>query len=592
MTVLRFLLVIVVLSVFTANTSGIEILDVKVHISLPKNQMLYSVSLLPSERYVVVLFDREVREFKVNGLRANYKVTTVDELLAYSVELPKVDKIELEIACEYNLVKECKMKGIVVLSEMMKTLPYIRNDSLARTKEVVTTTTVELSALEEIDLVFDGKKLSASNGNLITFQRRQNLPLVLGYLDLFSMTLANMRVSIVLPKGNEGVSLEILSLINLSLNAFTSKFDFRFPKELKIIYSPKSKFSERIGDTIVLNEIKQVVDNYFSNLEKLENFIVISHELLHSAVKGSVDDNLVEIFEGLVQYLSIKLLSEVFLSPSVEDRVYDNYLSQMRYYSFAKEAKEAWFIARYIKYPLVFRYISSVVGEISLISLFKYLSSLDREISLDVFKEAFRNITGVSFDAFLPLFDGVPTLWNLKISVSGRNINVSSTAPTRITTTLKIISSGTETNISIDIPRDSSSTLVFDGKVDNVVVNPLRDFPELFYHDNYLTMTTTPVVTEFLSEFLYIINTGDFSKHRSKKIMFSRHSQEKLSRYISQKVKVFGSDKLELSVENMVRHNGWIVIEFILHSALTFRQGFVVLSYDKSYYVSDLSILM
>lgn len=588
MEIYRFVLIVSFVLILSLGSEGVEILDVRVEFSLPKGQVLYITSFYTKDKTLKIAFDKEIKSIKLNGIKFPFKKFTEKGVFLYTVELPKGERFELEILSEYDILRECRNRGIVVFSEVMKTLPYIIDD-IYRGREILTTVTVDLQVPEDIDLAVEGRVVPGAAGRVLTLQRKYNSPIVIGYLDSFSVALGSTSLSIVSPKGNEGAVLEIVSFMNLLAGIITTKFDLKLSKEIKVVYFPWALLSESIGDTIILSKIDIEGDNYFSNLEKLDNFVLIAHEVFHSLIKGSVDESVLGLIEGFIQYLGVECLSDVFGSSYVKEAVYNNYISQVRYSSFVKDRIG---IVEYRKYPLVFRYISSVVGELSLVSLFKYLTTLERSITMDVFREAFRNVVGINFDTFFSMFDGLPVLWNLEVVVSDRSVSVFSTAPIRVNTTLYVLTSEFETNVSVEVPKSSSFTLSFSSEIKKVAINHTRDFPELFYHDNYVGGQVPKVVADFLEEVAYVVNTEDFSRIRAKKIIPSRLVWDKLTRYVSMRRSVFGSGEIRIGVENVVRYRNQIVVEMIIHSSTSYRQGFIIISYGKSYYISDISIIM
>ncbi len=583
---LRSFLIFICFLCFANFLFGFSVQDVKVVISLTKSQINYTFSFESDEKILKLVLDRNISSLKLNGVSVNYRKVYDFGVNVYYIDLPKSGKFDLEVVYSYDILKECRNKSIVVFSEVMRSLPYVMTEK--SDINVFTSVIIELPDGEELNVFVDGKIYTPSYGRVLIQQRKYNLPIVIGYLNLINADYNSFRVSIAFPKGNESVALSISSFINIARSLISSKFGFKLPEEIKVIYFPHSSFSETIEDTIVLSKIVESYGDYFSNLEKIENFILLVHEMLHLLFRKKISEDIIGIIEGFIQYVSIQVLSEVFGSSYIEDVVFNNYLSQVRFSFLSRSGNNDLSIVRYKKYPLVFRYISSIVGKVSLISFFSYLYSLGN-INFDVFESAFRDVTGVSFGLFYPLFDDLPTLWNLEVTSSGSYVKVYSTAPTRVSTTMYVKTSEFETNLSIEIPKNSSLDFVFSSSIENVVLNPFRNFPEVFYYDNSIVNNVLPIVLKFVNEISYLLNTEDLTKLKS--IIPSKSLQNKVYKYISNKRSIFGSGEIKVFLENIFRYNNQIVLEVIFASGVKYRQGFITISYGKSYYVSGFSVI-
>ncbi|MFN4244683.1 MAG: hypothetical protein ACK4F9_00850 [Brevinematia bacterium] len=581
----KFIFILVYALFFTSLVFCFDIQEVKIFISLVKSQIIYNISFDTDERNVKLILNRDISSIRLNGSVIKPRKSVDADLNIYYIDLPKSGRYDLEIMYNYYILRECKTKSIVAFSEVMRSLPYflVEKENL----NISSSITIEIPDNEDIEVFIDGKVYKPSYGKIFVQQRKYNSPIVIGYLSLVDVNYNGFKVSITFPKGNEGIALSIASFVNLSRSFIASKFGLRLPESIKVVYLPNSLFSEAIEDTIIVNRIVDSFNDYFSNLDKLEDFILITHEMLHLAMKKYVSEDFINIFEGFIHYMSIQVLSEVFGSSYIEDVVFNNYVSQVRFSYLAR--KSDLFVVRYNKYPLIFRYISSVVGRFPLISLFSYLSSLNN-LNLDVFQEAFRNITGVNFSLFYPLFDGLPTLWNLELSFSGDSFKVYSTAPTKISTSVYVKTSEFETNFSVEIPKDSYANFVFNVPIESVIINPFRNFPEMFYYDNYSNLNVPAVVSDFIDRISYLLNTEDFSK--VKNIIPSKSLRDKISKYLLRKREIFGSRDVKVFLENISRFNNQIILEVIFVSGVKYVQGFIVITYGKSYYISNFSIMI
>lgn len=572
-------LIIATITLTTTLSTAIDVIESKVQLSFSKSQVYYYLSFKTDEKKIKIILDREIPQIILNNSKIKLSKYAEYGLSVYYIQLPRDEKFSLEITFDIDLLSECRSKGIIALSEIMRTLPYISDDT-HYDKDVITTTIIS-DIPDEIDIVVDGKKYDGKN---ITIQRKNGTPILLGYLDVFYTDTKETKFSITIPKGNESIALNIASFLKNISEILSSKFELKLPTYLNIIYLPEAQISENIENNIILNKVGNTINDYFSNIERLEDFITLSHEILHSTIKKDIED---DIIEGFIQYLSIESLSEIFNNSNIKEIIYNNYLSQVRYSSFTSDNLS---ILRYKKYPLIFRYISSIVGELPLVSLFKYISLSEKNISLNTFKDNFRTITGTSFDSFLPLFDGMTTIWNLQATTTDNTVKISSTAPTRITTYLKLKTKTYETNITIEIPKDGYYTVTFDSDLENAVVNPYRSFPEIFYYDNSISNEYPPLLREFLNEIEYILNSEDLK--RLEKKIFSSKAKKNLLLYISEKKKIFGRGEIKAKAENIIRYNNQIIIELILSSPAYYKQGFMIIKFGKSYYISDFSIIM
>lgn len=564
---------------------GIDIISARVNISIPRSQINYTLEVLSKGQVVKIVLDRDVSTIRVNGVVTKFRKVVDNQLFLYLIDIPKDERVEITISYYYDIISECRSKGFVLFSEVMRTLPYLLSEDNNILNETVYFSVETDTQDNEFMIFFDGKTFSGAKS--INFQKRYNSVVVLGYFDVFSIS--DFQVNVVVPKNNESVALSIINSLRSIREVMIAKYGISFPRNLNIVYSKKANFSESIGNTIILSSFSHLGESYFSNVETLENFLVLVHEILHSAFSKNVDNSIIDIFEGFIQYVSIDVLAKVLGQDSVKDTIFNNYISQIRYASLYKGGIE---IVRYKKYPLVFRYISSVVGEVSLISFFKYIISVDRDLTFDVFRESFRNVVGVNFDSFAALFDNIPVLWNLDMVVSEKEIKVFSTAPIRISTSLLVETANYRTNIVIDILRDSSTTLLLDSEIVSVILNPSKSFPELFYYDNYFGFRYPQVVEDFVREIQNLINTEDFSKINSRKIVPSKNVRSKLSKFISDKKRIFSGSEIKIGIENIVRYGNQIVVEIILYSPTNYRQGFLIINYGKSFYISDFGIIM
>ncbi|MCX8095899.1 MAG: hypothetical protein N3D81_00170, partial [Spirochaetes bacterium] len=565
------ILLSLVLSIFFLPLAFSDIVESKVILSITKNQISYTVSFTSEDRVIEVLSEREIQNIRINKSRATFRRKVEGSLITYYIELPKSERFEIEFVYEYPFTREYRSRGIVVLSEVMRNLPYIVDlEGIANSSQLV----IEADDSDEIDIVVDGKVVKRQNGSYIT--RTKNSLVVLGYLDVFEVSLNDSKVTIVLPKGNESVGLEIVSFIDRILKTIETKFELETPRDIKVIYYPYATFSENIGDTIIISKLLDQRRDYFSNIERIEDFVLLSHEILHMSIKQRIMPDAIDLVEGLIQYISIECLSEVLNSTYIRDVVFRNYLSQMKYLSLVKDKE---ILVRYRKYPLIYRYISGIVGEFQVVSFFKYLTKISEEISLDVIRRSFRSITGVSLDTFLPLFDGLATLPNLEIVKNQRSITVYSTAPTKVNTYLKVVFEDSETNISIEVPRNSSVSITFEQSIKNASVNFDGYFPELFYYDNSLESDAPSVVKQVVSEVLYILNTQDISQARNRKLIISKSLENRIKDYLSQKRKIFDSDEVRMGVENVVIYGGQVIVEVVIYSSTKYRQGFITISY-------------
>ncbi|MCX8029197.1 MAG: hypothetical protein N2712_04290 [Brevinematales bacterium] len=580
----RICVILVFILSFTSLLEA-KISDIKVNISIPKNQITYSVSFESDGRDFEFLIDREVLFIRVNKSKASFRKKSSGGTFIYYVDVKKEEKTEVEIVYDYSISKEYKSKGIVVISETLRNLPYLTIDDV---ENINSSLYIEVGTIDVPEIFVDNKPLEV-NKDTITIQRKINTPIIIGYLDFVSISLNSTKIDLIIPEGNESISLDLISFLNLSLSVIKKKFELKTPSQLNIIYYPQSTFSEVIGDNIIINKLTSVVNDYFSNIERLEDLILISHELLHLSLGKKISYEITDIIEGFIQYISIQVLSEIFGSSQVKDTIFKNYLSQLKYLSLAKDTPD---IIRYRKYPLIYRYISEIIGESQLISFFKYLTTLNEEITFEVFRRSFRNITGINFDIFLPLFDGLPTLWNLEITRNNDNITIYSTAPVRVNTYISIIYNNISTNINIEINRSSSITIGSGISFDNVIVNPNRYFPELFYYDNYLTPNVDPIVRDLVSEIQYILNTDDLSNAKKKRILVSGTLEKKIKEYLMQKKKIFESNNIKVGIENVIRYNNKILVELVLSSPTKYKQAFLTISYGRSHYISDFSIMM
>lgn len=580
------MLLSLVLSIYFLTLAFSDTLESKIILSITKNQISYMVSFTSEDRIIEVLSEREIQNIRINKSKATFRRKVEGSLITYYIELPRGERFEVEFVYEYPFIREYRSRGIVVLSEVMRNLPYIVDlEDITNSFQLV----IEADGSDRIDVVVDGRVVKGQNGSYITITRTKNSVIVLGYLDVFEVSLNDSKVTIILPKGNESVGLEIVSFIDRILETIETKFELEIPRELKVVYYPYAKFSENIGDTIIISKLLDQRKDYFSNIERIEDFVLLSHEILHMSIKQRIMPDAVDLVEGLIQYMSIECLSEVLNSTYVRDVVFRNYLSQMKYLSLVRDKE---ILVRYRKYPLIYRYISGIVGEFQVVSFFKYLTKINEEISLDVIRRSFRSITGVSFDTFLPLFDGLATLPNLEIVKNQRSITIYSTAPTRVSTYLKVVFEDSETNISIEVPKNSSVSISFEQSIKNASVNFDGYFPELFYYDNSLVSDVPNIVKQIVSEVSYILNTQDISQAKSRKLIVSKSLENKIKGYLSQKRRIFDSDEIRIGVENVVIYGGQVIVEVVIYSSTKYRQGFITISYGKSYYISDFAIML
>lgn len=573
-----------ILSIYFLPLAFPDVFESKVTLSIPKNQISYIVTFTTEDRVVEVLSEREIQSIRVNKSRANFRKKVEGKLITYYIELPRSERLELEFVYAYPFTREYRSRGIVVLSEVIRNLPYVVDlEDTTNSSQLL----IETDNSDNVDIVVDGKIVEGQSSSYIT--RTKNSLIVLGYLDVFEVSLNGSKVTIILPKGNESIALEIVSFVDRILRTIRTKFELEISKEIKIVYYPYAEFSENIGDTIIISKFLDQRRDYFSNIERIEDFVFLSHEILHMSIKQRILPDAIDLIEGLIQYMSVECLSEVLNSTYIRDIVFRNYLSQMKYLSLTKDQE---MMVRYRKYPLVYRYISELVGEFQIVSFFKYLTKISEEISLDVIRRSFRSITGVSFDTFLPLFDGLAMLPNLEIVVNQKIITVYSTAPMRVNTYLKVEFEGSETNIPIEIPKNSSISMEFEQVIRNASVNYDRYFPELFYYDNSLVSDIPSVVNQIVSEVSYIFNTGDISQAKNRKLIISKGLENKIGSYLSQKKRIFESDNVKIGVESVVVYGGQFIVEIVIYSPTKYRQGFITINYGRSYYISDFAIML
>lgn len=579
-----FFYLIIFSIMFCSSGVGIDIISSRLNISIPKSQVIYSLEVVSRDNTLRFVLNKNISTIKVNGTLTKFRKVVDNDVFLYLVEIPKDEKIEITISYYYDLLSECRNRGFILLSEVMRSLPYILDDGKNLGGPVYVSVEVDIQD-SDFSVFSDGKVFSGNR--TITFQKRYDSVLVLGYFDVFNIN--GYQISLVVPKNNESVALNIINSIVSIREVITTKYGIQFPKNLNIIYYRKASFSESIKNTIIISSFSYFGENYFSNIESLENFVSLVHEILHSIFNKNISEDIIDIFEGLIQYISIDVLSKALGQDSVKDTIFNNYISQVRYSSLYKNSFE---VIRYRKYPLIFRYISSVVGEVSLVSFFKYIIGLDKDITLDIFKESFRSVVGANFDTFLPLFDGIPVLWNLDMAVSDKSIKIFSTAPIKVNTSVLVETLDYITNIIVEIQKDSSIVLSFDSEILKVNLNPSKLFPELFYYDNRFGISYPQVVEEIIKELQYLVNTEDMSRVNRRKILPSKSVRDKVLKFLLEKRKIFPTSEVKIGIESITRYYNQIVVEVIFYSSSAYRQGFVIINYGKSYYISDFGVVM
>ncbi len=500
----------------------------------------------------------------------------------YTVRLPTYhNKIPVEVKVNYEIVREINKNGLVVLSETMRTLP-----NLEIQKPQYINSTVIITNIPDDIKVFDGNKIIT---NVSQIERKYSTPLCLGYFNSFYYppTPSNIQFRLIIPEGDEETSLNLTSWLRI-VSEFMNYLgiELRY-KIINIIYYKDAEISESILNNIIISKLYEPKGNgYFKNVDSLQNFITLAHELIHLTLPEEISEDIIDIVEGFIQFLAIESLEYIFGSPYSKELVYSSYFITLNNY---RESENELALIRYRKYPLVFRYISSIVGKSQLESLLKFLSK-QNAITTQIFEKSFSDLTGLSFSNFRELFDGIPTLWELSLVTLENEVKILSTAPTEIVVPLEILSDDTNYTLSVEVPKSGSTTITLTNKVKSLILNKGRIFPEQTTANNYLNIQILPYLSRYLEILEDILNSEQISISKYSKSL-SKKLRKKIKSIQLTKKEIFGERYVKVVPEYFYRSEGTIIVYASLTTLLKSTYSIVVIGFGQGYYIKDFIIL-
>lgn len=573
---LFFIFAIFVLLIPSSFSQSIEY---SLSISIPDSEIVYLINLKNLES-ITIQSVNELKSIEVNSTKIKPVTLKHGTTFVYKVLLDKNSESRIKINCKYDISKDILKNGFVVLSEVMRTLPYL---------EEIKNPSIRVSIILGDS---DYKVFSRGEsyvGKIITFNKNHGDPIVIGYYSLLTLNYKNKKLNSIVPIGMDSLGADILSWTLVGVeNVEKDLFELPY-KELNIIYYLNALFSETINNTIILSKIESTSFDYFSDIERVEAILTIIHELLHIPIGENIDDNFIDTIEGFIQFVAIEEIGKIF-GEELKSKIYKNYMLQLRYLSLSDYDNKI--LIRYRKYPLVFRYLFFLVGEVNYISLYKYLSSNNRFIDDFLFWNTFKNLTGISGESYKPLFDNTPTLWNISITIDSDTLFVNSTAPININVELNIMYEDSADLITVEIQPNQIFKYPLPKKPIRVAINENFYFPEFFINDNYIKREIHPVVKDFVDLLSYTLNTKDLSRIKKGNILPSKNLFSKLENYTINKEKFFGNYELRFLIEDVYRYGNNIIVELtiIYGGGIKFKVCLLTISYGKSYYIKDFSI--
>jgi len=581
--ILKLTFGLVVFGIFLLNCvyGSVDILKHSVYIDGSEGLVISKFTVnVDQEKQVYFSSLAKIQEIVINGQKTKFFEVNKGKGIVYSAELSdSTGKTTIETKVKYDVVKEINKKGIVILSEVVRTLPNLETLDQQYPDSDITLTNFPAG----IEL-FDGSNLKDSFGEI---RRKYGAPVCLGYLNLFNFSKDNTRFKIVVPKGSEDVGLSIISWLGV-INSFFDYMSLEFQGDINVIYYEDAIISENILNNVIISGFYKASNgDYFRNIDNLQNFVTEVHELLHVFLPRDIRSDVIDIVEGLIQFLAIESLEYVFDDPLPKELVYDSYFMTLNYLSKGDNNDDV--MVKYRKYPLVFRYISSLTGMVQINSLFKFLSK-QSSINMSVFEKGFYDITGLNFRAFRDLFDGMSVLWDLSLIFSQGEAKLSSTSPVDLTVHLDVYLQNSNYTMSVNIPKNSGILINLPSDVKSLVLNRGRIFPEYTMVNNYYNFSQDPEIMRILSVVEDVINFGRSSSLKYKNTL-SKKVTKSLGKLISIKEQIFKDEYTKVFLENLYRINGDIVVYFSLNTIFSSAQGIVVIGYGKNYYIKDIVIL-
>ncbi|MGC8766478.1 MAG: hypothetical protein ACP5QP_02140 [Brevinematia bacterium] len=555
-----------------------EPVEGNVSISIPDDEITYLVIISNFESISIESIN-ELKSIEVDGNKVTPIVSKYGEIFNYRLNLDEKKVSKIKITYKYEISRNIPINSFIILSEVTRTLPYVEEVKNQAIK-------VEID-LGNSDYQIFCKGNIFSNKN-ISFTKNYGDPIAIGYFSVVSSHYKSKILNAIVPQGVESIGVDILSWTSISVENIEKDL-YKLPIDnINIIYYPKAPFSESINDTIILSKIQPSSIDYFSDVERIEGIITIIHELLHKPLGINIDENFIDIIEGFIQFIAIEQVGKIF-GEEIKQKIYKNYILQLKYLTLNdSNIKE---LIRYRKYPLIFRYVFFLTGEVNYISLYKYLSSSDKFIDSNFFWSTFKNLTGIKGENFTQLFDNTPTLWNLNLYLDDRNLTIRSTAPIEVNVELELIYEDS-TNISVvEIPKDEEYKLYLNKEPRKIALNRNLQFPEIFVSDNYINREIPSFVKSFVELISYTLNTKDFSLIKKRKVVYSDSLFSKLRDYAYKKEEMFDKYDIKLVVENIYRYNNNVIVELTMfYKGIYFRVCILTLGYGKSYYIKDFSI--
>lgn len=569
----------IILLIKTLAYGDINIVNHTLIIDGKENQIISRFLIeVSQEKSLIFSSSAEIKEILVANQKVPFSKNPSGNI--YIANIPTYqNKIPVEVRVDYEIVKEINKNAMVVLSEVMRTLP-----NLEVQKQQYIDSTVVITNMPNDIKVFDGNTVIT---NVKEATRKYSTPLCLGYFNLFSYSQNNIQFKVIIPEGKEEIGLNLISWLRTALQFINYLGTEAKYKTINIIYYENAEISESILNNIIISRLYKPEGNeYFKNIDSLQNFIILTHELLHLMLPEEIGNDIIDIIEGFIQFLAIESLEYTFGNSYPKELVYNSYFITLNNY---KESENELALVRYRKYPLVFRYISSIVGKAQLESLFKFISK-QNTITTQIFEKAFSDLTGLSFRNFRELFDGIPTLWELSLIVSENEAKILSTAPIEIVVPLEIFLDDANYTISVEIPKSGSTNIMLPNNVKSLILNKGRIFPEQTIANNFLNLQIPPHLTRYLTILEDIINSEQISISKYSKSLSKKVQKNIKSIQLTKKI-IFGERYVKIVPEHSYRSEEDIIIYASLTTLLKSTYSVIVISFGQGYYIKDFIIL-
>ncbi len=565
-------------------------------VNLKQNKLSYTLNIsgLPDDAKISFIFFTNIRSVQINNKKVNFTETRVKQEFLYHVKIPinTLSPFKLTIDLGSFVARRLYSKGYFIFSENFFTLPLLVNVDF---NDAVITNSVTLDFDLSIAPNRDYQAIASNSVYTVTFTRKYTEPFNVGFFYSFKRNFDGKDVKIYVLKGNEHIGLSIASWIEFALDFLRKTEVVLNRNSFDIIYLEGLPFSEFTRSDIYLTDFKKhfLVSSEFQSLEYIENYLTLVHEILHLAI-GDKDfsPEALDIVEGLIQYLAIESTKEVFGDTHVSELIYNNYLLQVRYMFLSRTENEMEMV-KYRKYPLIFRYISSVVGNVNLFAFFRQICMSDKEeITISEINNWFKNIVGIPLDNFLPLFNRTPNLDNFTISgnIKDGYISIFSTSPMTVTLPIRFVYPNTVEVEEIDIPPQGKK-LQISPEIKGVEINFSKVFPEFSFQDNFIGDRVPSIIEEILLKIEESINTRNIDLMYSHYLILrNTKADKKINNIIAKRNKFFGNYNVKISLEYLYTVNQDLVVMCMVSYGLSFTPLMVKLrkSLNSSYYISDI----